>query len=59
MLTYSPSNSNIISFGTKAELDEHLRALEANEEKGLDRYTGFEAMYAGIDTSEPVTYVVK
>lgn len=58
VLTYSPPNSNIISFGTEAELEEHLRALEANEEKGLDRYAGFEAMYDGVDTSEPVTYIV-
>ena len=58
VLTYSPPASNIISFATNAELEEHLRALESNEEKGLDRYAGFEAMYDGVDTSEPVTYIV-
>lgn len=51
--------NNIIYFDTEAERDEHFRALEANTEKGLDRYAGFEAMYEGIDTSAPVTYIVK
>lgn len=54
----SAPTSNVICFDTDVELDEHLRALEANEEKGLDRYAGFEAMYAGIDTTAPVIYVV-
>ncbi len=53
-----PEN-NVIYFDTEAERDEHFRALEANMEKGLDRYAGFEAMYAGIDTSAPITYIVK
>nr|WP_300822659.1 hypothetical protein [uncultured Acetatifactor sp.] len=44
---------------TEAERNEHFRALEANVEKGLDRYAGFEEMYKGIDTSAPVTYIVK
>ena len=59
ILTYSPPDSNIIYVESQAELDEHFRALEANEEKGLDRYAGFEAMYADIDTTAPVIYVVK
>ena len=59
VLTYSPPDSNIICFGSQAELDEHFRALETNEENGLDRYAGFEAMYASIDTTAPVIYVVK
>ena len=50
---------NIIYFNTEEERDEHFRALEANVEKGLDRYVGFEEMYKGIDTSAPVTYIVK
>lgn len=54
----SAPTSNVICFDTDAERDKHLRALDANEAKGLDRYTGFEAMYAGIDTSAPVIYVV-
>ena len=49
----------VIYFVTEAERDEHFRALEANTEKGLDRYAGFEEMYEGIDTSAPVTYIVK
>ena len=53
------SEDNIIYFDTEAERDEHFRALEANVEKGLDRYAGFEEMYKGIDTSAPVTYIVK
>ena len=53
------SGNNVIYFDTEAERDEHFRALEANVERGLDRYAGFETMYAGIDTSEPVTYIVK
>lgn len=53
------SESNVIYFDTEAERDEHFRALEANTEKGLDRYAGFEEMYEGIDTSAPVTYIVK
>lgn len=53
------SGDNIIYFDTEAERDEHFRALEANAEKGLDRYAGFEKMYAGIDTSAPVMYIVK
>ena len=52
------SGDNIIYFDTEAERDEHFRALEANAEKGLDRYAGFEEMYAGIDTSAPVMYIV-
>ena len=51
--------SNVIYFDTEAERDEHFRALESNIEKGLERYAGFEAMYAGIDTFAPVTYIVK
>lgn len=51
--------SNVIYFGTEAERDEHFRALDANTEKGLDRYAGFEEMYEGIDTSAPVTYIVR
>lgn len=51
--------SNVIYFNTEAERDEHFRALEANTAKGLDRYAGFEAMYEGIDTAAPVTYIVK
>ena len=53
------SGDNIIYFDTEAERDEHFRALEANVEKGLDRYAGFEEMYKGIDTSAPVIYIVK
>ena len=53
------SGDNIICFNTEEEHDEHFRALEANVEKGLDRYAGFEEMYKGIDTSAPVTYIVK
>ena len=53
------SGNNIIYFDTEADRDEHFRALEANVEKGLDRYAGFEEMYKGIDTSAPVTYIVK
>ena len=53
------SGDNIIYFDTEAERNEHFRALEANVEKGLDRYAGFEEMYKGIDTSAPVTYIVK
>ena len=53
------SGDNIICFNTEEERDEHFRALEANVEKGLDRYAGFEEMYKGIDTSAPVTYIVK
>lgn len=53
-----PEN-NVIYFETEAERDEHFRALEANVEKGLNRYSGFEDMYANIDTSAPVTYIVK
>ena len=53
------SGSNVIYFDTEAERDEHFHALEANTEKGLDRYAGFEEMYEGIDTSAPVTYIVK
>ena len=53
------SEDNIIYFDTEAERDEHFRALEANVENGLDRYAGFEEMYAGIDTSAPVMYIVK
>ena len=53
------SGDNIIYFNTEEERDEHFRALEANVEKGLDRYAGFEEMYAGIDTSAPVMYIVK
>ena len=49
----------MIYFDTEAERDEHFRALDANMEKGLDRYAGFEEMYAGIDTSAPITYIVK
>ena len=56
--TNLPEN-NIIYFDTEAERDEHFRALEANIEKGLDRYAGFENMYADIDTSAPITYIVK
>ncbi len=56
--TNLPEN-NIIYFDTEAERDEHFRALEANVEKGLDRYAGFENMYADIDTSKPITYIVK
>lgn len=51
--------SNVIYFDTEAERDEHFRALEANEKKGLNRYAGFETMYAGVDTSAPITYIVK
>ncbi|NCE66428.1 hypothetical protein D1159_18125 [Pseudoflavonifractor sp. 524-17] len=50
--------NNVIYFDTEAERDEHFRAL-ANEKKGLNRYAGFETMYAGIDTSAPITYIVK
>ena len=53
------SGDNIIYFNTEEERDEHFRALEVNVEKGLDRYAGFEEMYKGIDTSAPVTYIVK
>ncbi len=53
-----PEN-NIIYFDTEAERDEHFRALEANVKKGLERYAGFEDMYADIDTSAPITYIVK
>ncbi len=53
------SGNNIIYFDTEAERDEHFRALEANVEEGLERYAGFEEMYARINTSEPVTYIVK
>lgn len=53
------SGNNIIYFDTEEERDEHFCALEANVEKGLDRYAGFEDMYAGIDTSMSVTYIVK
>lgn len=53
------SGDNIIYFNTEEDRDEHFRALEANVEKGLDRYAGFEEMYKGIDTSAPVTYIVK
>ena len=53
------SGYNIIYFDTEAERDEHFRALEANVEEGLERYAGFEEMYARINTSEPVTYIVK
>ena len=53
------SENNIIYFDTEAERDEHFRALEANMEKGLDRYAGFEKMYKGIDISAPVMYIVK
>ena len=53
------SGDNIIYFNTEEERDEHFRALEANVEKGLDRYAGFEEMYKGIDTSALVTYIVK
>ena len=53
------SGNNIIYFDTEAERDEHFRALEANVEKGLNRYAGFEDMYAGIDTSAPVTYIMR
>ena len=53
------SGDNIIYFNTEEERDEHFRELEANVEKGLDRYAGFEEMYKGIDTSAPVTYIVK
>lgn len=53
------SGDNIIYFNTEEERDEHFRALEANVEKGLDRYAGFEEMYKGIDASAPVTYIVK
>lgn len=53
------SGDNIIYFNTEEERDEHFRALEANVEKGLDRYAGFEEIYKGIDTSAPVTYIVK
>ena len=56
--TNLPKN-NIIYFDTEAERDEHFRALEANVEKGLDRYAGFENMYVDIDTSRPITYIVK
>lgn len=56
--TNLPEN-NIIYFDTEAERDEHFRALEANIEKGLDRYAGFENMYADIDTFKPITYIVK
>ncbi len=56
--TNLPQN-NIIYFDTEAERDEHFRALEANVEKGLNRYAGFENMYADIDTSKPITYIVK
>lgn len=51
--------SNVVYFHTEAERDEHFRALEANTERGLNRYAGFEEMYEGIDTSAPVTYIVK
>ena len=51
--------SNVIYFDTEAQRDEHFRALDANTEKGLNRYAGFETMYAGIDTSAPITYIVK
>ena len=51
--------SNVIYFDSEAERNEHFRALEANTEKGLDRYAGFEEMYEGIDTSAPVMYIVK
>ena len=50
---------NVVYFDTEAERDEHLRALEANIAKGLDRYAGFEELYRDIDTSAPVTYIVK
>ncbi|MEH2959042.1 M56 family metallopeptidase [Candidatus Merdisoma sp. JLR.KK006] len=53
-----PEN-NVIYFDTEAERDEHFRALDTNTAKGLDRYAGFEEMYEGIDTSAPVTYIVK
>ena len=56
--TNLPKN-NIIYFDTEAERDEHFRALEANVEKGLNRYAGFENVYADIDTSKPITYIVK
>ncbi len=59
VLTDDLSGDNIIYFDTEAERDEHFRALEANVEKGLDRYAGFEEMYKGIDTSAPVMYIVK
>jgi len=52
-------DSNVIYFDTEAQRDEHFRALDANTEKGLNRYAGFETMYAGIDTSAPITYIVK
>lgn len=50
---------NVVYFDTEAERDEHFRALEANIAKGLDRYAGFEELYRDIDTSAPVTYIVK
>lgn len=50
---------NVVYFDTEAEREEHFRALEANVEKGLERYAGFEDMYANIDISAPVTYIVK
>ena len=53
------SGDNIIYFNTEEDRDEHFRALEANVEKGLDRYAGFEEMYKGIDTSAPVMYIMK
>ncbi len=51
--------TNVIYFDTEEERDRHFYALEMNVEKGLDRYAGFESMYTGIDTSAPVTYIVK
>ena len=53
------SENNVIYFDTETERDEHFRALDANTEKCLDRYAGFEEMYEGIDTSAPVTYIVR
>lgn len=53
------SGNNIIYFDTEAERDKHFRVLEANMEKGLDRYAGFEEIYKGIDTFAPVMYIVK
>lgn len=53
------SEGNVVCFNTQAEYIEHLRALEENSAKGLDRYAGFEKIYANIDTSLPITYIVK
>ncbi len=59
MPTNDLPEGNVVYFNTQEELNEHLCALEANIAKGLDRYAGFENIYADIDTSAPITYIIK